>query len=130
MTYEKLTEHFPFGWIVYALNEATTTYDPIVYDKLIWDASWKQLKFECDFSKGTAMVTLPGDLQIITPDGKPVLATRNNSFRGTISLQPGSQSAFNGIRAGANMPSLPDLIILTLSNNQRKPVFAVGFRLR
>lgn len=123
VTYEKLTQLYPFGWIVYALNEATTSYEPLVYDKLVWDASWKDVVFIPDFAHNKATVALPPNITFKV-QGRSYMRFENILNVTDIDMDG---SVYRSLIDGG--PNQPCLHLSALSNNQRKPVFVIGFRI-
>jgi hypothetical protein len=120
VTERQLREAFPFGYVIFSQRDGKWTYSPLPSDKMQYTGDWDKVAIGIDFEHG--------GVRWIVPDF--------NSTNTNIKLTAG--------RITADVPLNPKqitivrafvfgnqaiLCVATLSDNQRFPVFVLGFRI-
>jgi hypothetical protein len=126
-TESELRNLFPFGYCVISFTGDKWTYEVPPQGSFRWDISWNLLRIVPNFTKRTVHWVVPGGWKEI------------NKAKNIINIGYGNQTEFDRpmtydryypVQIGPLRPSGdPWPCVITLSDNQRSPVFAFGFRL-
>jgi hypothetical protein len=126
-THKKVREIFPFGYaVIYFSGEQRFRYETFRTGLIEWTLDWNNVKIEPDFSAATVHWTIP-----------TVLIKGTNVHHGsTADLNVGAIETESVFKAGAmnrvgivDFKDDPVIYVGTLSDNQRSPVFVIGFRI-
>jgi hypothetical protein len=121
---KQLEQIFPFGYAIIYLNEENQKEIHEFRSKLSnWRINWDLVKIEPNFESGNVTFTTP-NIDANAADKGSVLVMSNSTFVVNIRLQKGV-SRVGPIQFGA----VPVPYFAILNDNQRKPVFAIGFRI-
>ena len=124
----ELRTQFPFGYVVVRQSVDMETWQPNPLNHIEWRIDWDKTTINPDFATRTV------SWQIINPsatklrNGKKVgsLNSDNVAFLQTVPLIVGDYYPVRAVSLGANEPQI---FVGTISDNQRIPVFVLGFRL-
>jgi len=119
-TTEVLDKFFPFGWIV-CVGGDKRTFFPDTRDVIQWDIPLGEIVFEPDFAAGTASFTIPYS-KIFWPARGSSIEALSESLDLPLKKGMGRPSQFRSI-------GQPGLHVVILSEDQRRPAFAFGFRI-
>jgi hypothetical protein len=124
-THSALRDLFPYGYgLVYCDDEPPLRYEVFKEGnkKLDWDVDWKNIVIERDVAAMTVRFHVPAraegtNIIIAGPDKYSEIVFPSRLKTGTLA------------RGGFQFRNVPVLYALTLNGNQRKPVFAIGYRI-
>lgn len=126
VTQTDLWNTFPFGYTVFSRGTGQQwRYEKFTSDKYQFDIDPKSVGIEPNFSKGTVTWTIP--LKGNPPAGQPGLRLEDSLARVEAPLTP--KVATRVMRMHLMPGEQPELYVSTLSNDQRFPVFALGYRI-
>ena len=121
-THAELKDIFPFGYtIFYSDGNERFRYEVVTNGLLDWSIDLDNVKFEPDFSRGIVSLHIPP----LSAKGKNG-ATMDDVEMGDGSMPFKTGAIFKFPFVFANLPAV---WVAVLSDNQRMPVFALGFRI-
>jgi len=126
VTYSTLDNTFPFGWVVFFLNQGERkTYEVDPAGRLKYKINWSDVVIEPNQLNRTVKWTIPN----LGASGGS-LNTSGSGNRIIHECPMLDDLDFNYIVSEIVFdPNEPKICIRTLSNDQRKPVFVLGFRI-
>jgi len=120
-------EHtFPFGYaVIYYLANQRLTYDVVKNGRMDWKTDWDSVQIKPNFAAGNVEI-LTGPFSVTTTGNGPWVDTAENglSIDITIPFKKGYCT-----QAGVYIINKPVPYVAVLSDDQRNPVFAIGFRI-
>lgn len=119
-------EHlFPFGYaVLYPTDNKRYRYEVFNTGLAEWGINWTNTKIVPDVAKGTVEWEIAPEFLTVPPRGRVEFA--HMLFHQVSPLKTGIGAPLL-LNAGANQPRL---YFLTLNDDQRSPVFAIGFRIQ
>jgi hypothetical protein len=125
VTHEELEKIFPFGYAVFYLNDKGQIDTHEFRNNLAnWKIDWSSVKIEPNFSSVIVRFTMP-EVDANPGTGSNLKIQVNNGlFIVDLQLKKGAIRPI-GLMLGGN----PVPYVAVLSDNERKPVFAIGFRI-
>ena len=125
ITQKQLEKLFPFGYVViYTAENKRFRYEVFKNGLLDWTFDWDAVKVDPNFTTGIATITMPMG-NTTRADGSFVFKTFGSSMVLSLPLKTGEMRA----AGGEFVDDAPTPYIVVLSDNQRSPVFAIGFRI-
>jgi hypothetical protein len=123
VSHEQLTDLFPFGYaVIYITENKRIRYEVFKNGLMDWKLDWDRLKVEPDIVSGNVTWTVC-DLEGTSPDSS--LAIHVGKMTVVRPLQKNGQIYPMAII----FERKPVPYVMTLSDNQRTPIFAIGFRI-
>jgi hypothetical protein len=127
-TYAMLKDALPFGYVLFYWRDGEIrSWIPHPDSRLEWNVDWNRVRITPDFAERTVVFEFPEIGFSYLQDGvrKPV-GSGNRVTTRPITMRVGDLRGLQAIFHGKNEPTL---CVATLSDNQRTPVFIVGFRI-
>jgi len=123
-TQNRLNEIFPYGYVVFWYGQNHILRNQISKNgKQDWKLDVDAVSLDPDFDSGKVTWMLPSVNS--TPEGFwPELTINGSTIHVTANLKEGFAR-----QAGFLVENKPMMYVMTLSDNQRTPVFAIGFRI-
>jgi len=121
-THAELKEMFPFGYVVFSFREGRWTFQPHSDGHLETKVAWENVKITPDFARRTVTWTIPNISYSLPRTG---LSGGRNAIENTFPLKVGK--AYKD--PGFVILGEPATYVAALSDNQRFPVFVLGFRI-
>ena len=120
--YAKLEALFPFGYVVFLMGKGKHTYEPEPSEKLRWIADWSKVEIIPDFSKRTVRWNIPSLSSTTTAHHLQVLRQQTGG------MYPLDTKRIFAIKS-MYVENEPLIWVGTLSDDQRFPIFVLGFRI-
>lgn len=123
-TYKRLSEAFPFGYAVFFYGQNKIIRNEIISNGLMdWKLDTDKVGIEPNFYTGMVTWTIP-DVSITDsgPGGKIIM--NGSSFTLSFPMRRGVSHL-----AGISNGNKPVMYVGTISDDQRRPVFVLGFRI-
>lgn len=132
ITHDVISEIFPYGYGLLFVSDAQPTRHKVFIgtNNLIkWDVDWEKIEITRDVAAGAMKLNVPA--KIDTPEGaKGGQLFISGPSGGYTQLVFGSKLKTGWMALSPiYMRNKPALCVLTLSDNQRTPIFAIGFRI-
>jgi hypothetical protein len=126
VTYKQLEELLPFGNAIFYYSENKRfTYQVFKNGLVDWQIDWDNVKIEPDFVAGTVKWTIPAPISIVGTNIN--IQMKGNSA--AVGVIPFKRDKIFSAGLLYDSPNKPTLWIGTLSDDQRSPVFVIGFRI-
>jgi hypothetical protein len=123
-TQKRLEDIFPFGYAVFFFGQNRILRNEVFKNGLLdWKLDVDQVAIAPDFFTGQVTWTIPN--VNTTPDGPgPKIIINGGTVSASVPLKKGCIR-----RTGFYLANKPVMHVMTLGDNQRTPVFVVGFRI-
>jgi hypothetical protein len=126
-THAQMRNVFPFGYTIFSERDGRWTYDARPSEKYQWSGNWSLVKITPDFSRKCVMWEIPS-ITAIKSGSQGANEYSNNWIFFSVPLIP------NFITLVENpvcpcFDNEPCLWVCTLNDDQRFPVFCIGFKI-
>ena len=120
VTEQQVRDFFPYGYVIFSFRDGNWTYSPLPSDKMQFTADWSKVTIIPNFGTGEAKWEVPDVKSTNTS-----VHLQGYSFgQDNVPLNPNQFWIMQGlVFSGQPVP-----VMGTLSDNQRFPVFVLGFR--
>ena len=123
-TQKRLSEIFPFGYAVFFFGQNRILRNEIFKNGMMdWKLDVNAVVIEPDFYSGSVQWTIP-NVNAATDGSGPHVSVNGGTIKVAAPLKEGCAR-----RGGFLLANKPVLHVITLGDNQRTPVFAIGFRI-
>jgi hypothetical protein len=119
---DTLWEKYPFGYVLFGSADGNIVSMPFYNGDLFVEAKWEQTQIEPDYATKTVKVTI----------AQPQWKQENGSH---IHINIGRATSIFPLQTGTPMPfrfvysaGQPQMLFEVLDNNQRSPIYVIGFR--
>lgn len=123
VTNAQLKSAFPFGYVVFSSRDGRWQYSPLPSDKMEYTADWGKVRITPNFVKKIMKWTIPELNSTNLPTAQIISSDVENA------AIPLNEKEICRLAGFINILDQPQICLGTLNDNQKVPVFVLGFRI-